>query len=82
MTDSIIERIKQVMEENGIDYDDKERDEVFDVDSLTYMSIIVCLEEKFQIDIPLEFLEEKLSYSSIYNMISNALSVEDKDKIC
>ena len=51
-------RVKTILEQNGIFfYDDME--EILDLDSLTYVSILVELENEFQIDIPEQYLTKR-----------------------
>ena len=53
-------RVKTILEQNGIFfYDDME--EILDLDSLTYVSILVELENEFQIDIPEQYLTKGIN---------------------
>lgn len=55
--ESIKVRVIEIMEQNGIFYDEEdEEDSTFEMDSLTFMSIIIDIEETFEIKIPEEVL--------------------------
>lgn len=53
--ESIKGRVIEIMEQNGIFYDEED-DSTFEMDSLTFMSIIIDIEETFEIKIPEEVL--------------------------
>lgn len=50
-------RVIDIMEQNGIFYEEEDdEDSAFEMDSLTFMSIIIDIEEAFEIKIPEEVL--------------------------
>ena len=58
-------RVKTILEQNGIFfYDDIE--ENFDLDSLTYISILVELENEFQIEIPEQYLTKRINTFKVF----------------
>jgi len=56
--DNKVDQIKilNAMEENGVIYYSEYEDSPLDMDSMTFISIIVSLENQFEIDISEEFL--------------------------
>lgn len=68
----IRESIIEIFDENGINiYEDEES---IELDSLMYISIIVAIEEKFQVEVPDEYLKmEKLQYLSDFVSLINML---------
>lgn len=66
---NIKETVLIILEENGI-YIPDDLDEELDMDSITFISIIVCIEEKMQISIPDEYLAID-RFRTINNFIKN-----------
>lgn len=65
MEEKVIKNIlKEAMEENGVYFFENLMDEELDIDSLTFISIIVSIEEKLNIEIDNELLIE---YPKTYN---------------
>ena len=68
--DEIRDIVKSIFEENGIDVEDKEM--INSMDSLEYISILVSLEEKFDIEFPDSFMEQNMfeNMIDVYVLIS------------
>ena len=68
-------RVKTILEQNGIFfYDDME--EILDLDSLTYDSILVELENEFQIDIPEQYLTKGINtFRGFCDMINKSAQI-------
>ena len=66
---NIKETVLTTLEENGI-YIPDDFNEELDMDSITFISIIVCIEEKMQISIPDEYLARD-KFRTINNFIEN-----------
>lgn len=75
MTDNnIINKTNQILEENGV-YLSENLDTFLDIDSLTYMSILVGIEEKFKINIPEKYLiNMPTSISEMYDFMEKILN--------
>lgn len=73
-------RIVKVFEENGIMIDDF--DTILEFDSLTFISIIVCLENEFNIIFPDDFFSKinMMSINMYCEMINKLMHKEDKDE--
>lgn len=54
----IMDEIERIFEENGVDAQDK--DQLMEMDSLQYMTIIVEIEQKYGIVFPDEYLERNM----------------------
>lgn len=79
---NIKETVLITLEENGI-YIPDDLDEELDMDSITFISIAVCIEEKMQISIPDEYLAiDKFktinSFIENINIILNSLKNAEK----
>lgn len=66
---NIKETVLTILEENGV-YIPDDLDEELDMDSITFISIIVCIEEKMQISIPDKYLAID-KFRTINNFIEN-----------
>lgn len=51
--EKIIEGIKEILDDNGIDYDGTHIEET---DSMQYISALVAIEEKFDVEIPESYM--------------------------
>lgn len=74
MIDKIEARVIEIVEENGIEIDDEGK---FDnVDSIKFISMLVSIEQEFNIEIPDDFLllDNILNISSITAIVENELS--------
>ena len=71
----IMKKVSKAFEDNGVSLEYVEGDEVIEIDSLTYMSVVVCIEEELMIDIPVEFLAEmkNISFNSMYSVVMRAM---------
>ncbi len=70
---NIIKKTNQVLEENGI-YLSENLETYLDIDSLTFMSILVGIEEEFKINIPEKYLTDMAtSISEMYDFIERVL---------
>lgn len=58
-----VDKVKEVLLEHGIESYNDDNDEVFILDSIQYISILVSLEEVFDIEIPDEYLITKNEYN-------------------
>ena len=76
----IKDEIERIFEENGVDAQDK--DQLMEIDSLQYMTIIVEIEQKYGIVFPDEYLERNMVedfekfVNTVVGLVDNS-SVED-----
>lgn len=80
MDNLIIEKMNQILDENGI-YLNEDVSSDIEVDSLTYMSIIVGIEDMFKISIPVKYLSTDMPSSILgfYDFVNRIL--QDADTI-
>ena len=69
--------ILQILQENGIYIDDSERDVDLEIDSLSIVSIIVSIEEHFQIYMPDHYLSDNSlkTVNDFYKCISELQNI-------
>ncbi len=70
------ELIIKILEENGM-YLSGEMDEELDMDSLTFISIIVCLEQQLNICFPDDLLLME-KYATLNDFINNCMIIAQK----
>lgn len=75
MMDNIDKKLKSIFETNGIVIFEDEKDDLLDLDSLRFISIIVEIEGQFNIIVPDEYLSENLllTYSDFFNLVASCL---------
>jgi len=73
-------RIITILEHNGLIFDGMSEDSTLVFDSIQFITVIVELEEEFDIEIPDEYLlsEEISCIDSIVNIVNNIMSNNDK----
>lgn len=72
--DNLRNNILTVFEENGVILLEDEFDTKIELDSLTYVTIIVDLEKKFNIELSDDILDSGISFLDIEKSISKSLA--------
>lgn len=75
------ERLKEIMEENGILYDGNRIIDSASINSITFVSAIVDIEEEFKIFIPDEYITMKLIYDleNLERLVQDLIKTSDGD---
>ncbi len=68
-------KIRKILDENGI-YIADNLDEKLDLDSITFISVIVCLENEFEVDIPDDYLSMD-KFMTFKNYVDNIKAILD-----
>ena len=74
MDEEILLTILSILNEHGIERRKLDYDEILEMDSIEYISVIVSLEEKYKISISDEYLvSNEITINKIYNMIISSM---------
>ena len=71
------QEIQEILEENGVFYFPDADDSPVEMDSLTFVSLIVSLEERYSVDISSEYMREPPdTYRNLINFLIEAVHGE------
>ena len=72
----IKEKLQEVFADNGLEIFDGEDDFQLEMDSLRFIAIVVAIENAFSIEVPDEYLSDRIlsSFHDFYDMAINLLN--------
>lgn len=70
------EKMKQIFAENGLEIFAGEEEAILDIDSLRLISLIVSVEDEFEIEIPDEYLSQAVlgSFADFLKLVSDLIN--------
>ncbi len=73
-------QIRKILDENGI-YVSENQDEKLELDSITFISIIVCIENELGIEIPDDYLsmEKFMTFNNYIDNVKHILGLSENE---